>query len=174
MIIFIRHGETEFNINNLWMGQTDLPLNENGFDQAQLAGEKLGNIAFEAIYTSQLKRAHSTALTIQRMQAGHPQVIIESRFQERGFGDFEGLEKTFERRKKLEFAIGVETINSLKSRLLSGFKDIPLEKDILIVSHSAVFRCLIENLQFSTGASVTQLGNGEFTTIIPPKHLHMM
>ena len=90
-LIAVRHGETAWNVDTRIQGQLDIPLNERGQQQAELAGQALADEAVDAIYTSDLYRAYSTALGIAKHHSLSPQTDAELR--ERGFGVFQG--KTF-------------------------------------------------------------------------------
>lgn len=169
MIVFIRHGETEYNAKGLWMGLTDEPLNKNGLVQAHLAAEQLNALAFSRIYSSPLKRAYETARIIHSRQLTKPELIVEKLFQERAFGNFEGLTKTATRKRKLEETFGVESMPNLQSRLLLAMSKIKTTENTLIVSHSAVFRCLVENLGFSVENNKNFLSNCEFAILTAPK-----
>ena len=60
-IILARHGETEWNVGEIFRGRTDIELNETGIRQARLLAEYLTNVNIDAIYSSPLKRALKTA-----------------------------------------------------------------------------------------------------------------
>ncbi|MBA7604058.1 Phosphoserine phosphatase 1 [subsurface metagenome] len=60
-IILVRHGETEWNVANIFRGRTDIELNETGIGQARLLAKYLSNANIDAIYSSPLKRALKTA-----------------------------------------------------------------------------------------------------------------
>ena len=60
-VYFLRHGETDANINGIIQGQSDVPLNENGIIQAEIAGKRMLKMHFDAIYSSDLSRAAKTA-----------------------------------------------------------------------------------------------------------------
>ena len=60
-IILVRHGETEWNVGEVFRGRRDVALNETGFRQAVLVGEYLADMPIEAAYSSPLKRALDTA-----------------------------------------------------------------------------------------------------------------
>jgi len=57
----IRHGQTNWNIEGRYQGQSDAPLNETGRAHARDLGEKIQNNSFSAIYSSDLSRARETA-----------------------------------------------------------------------------------------------------------------
>ncbi|MFH2086007.1 MAG: histidine phosphatase family protein [bacterium] len=60
-IIIVRHGETHYNVERRLQGWADIPLNENGHEQAQKVAERLSQEAIEIIYSSDHKRAYETA-----------------------------------------------------------------------------------------------------------------
>ncbi|MFC1905149.1 histidine phosphatase family protein [Chloroflexota bacterium] len=60
----MRHGETEWNIEEIFRGRIDIKLNETGVKQADLLAKYLSDVKIEAIYSSPLKRALKTAETI--------------------------------------------------------------------------------------------------------------
>ena len=60
-IILVRHGETEWNVAEIFRGRIDVELNETGIKQAELLAEYLSNVKIDAIYSSPLKRALKTA-----------------------------------------------------------------------------------------------------------------
>jgi broad specificity phosphatase PhoE len=66
MIYFVRHGETEYNVLNLMQGHMDIPLNENGINQAKIAREELKDLKIDEIYSSPLIRAYKTAEIIKK------------------------------------------------------------------------------------------------------------
>lgn len=63
-MIFVRHGETEWNQIGKYQGQTDIPLNSIGLMQAEKTAERLANESIQAIYSSDLARALQTAQII--------------------------------------------------------------------------------------------------------------
>ena len=60
-ITLVRHGETEWNLQEIFRGRTDIELNETGIKQAELLAQYLSRVEIEAIYSSPLKRALRTA-----------------------------------------------------------------------------------------------------------------
>lgn len=87
MIYIIRHGQTEMNTRQVLQGRSDLPLNEKGMEQAGQTAEKLGNVAFDTVYTSPLKRAVQTAGII--VPGLKP--VIDERLIEMDYGPYEGM-----------------------------------------------------------------------------------
>jgi broad specificity phosphatase PhoE len=72
-IILIRHGETEWNIKEIFRGRIDIKLNETGIKQVELLARYLSPVEIQAIYSSPLKRALETA----RVIAGYHQIDVE-------------------------------------------------------------------------------------------------
>jgi phosphoserine phosphatase len=90
-ILLIRHGETEWNRIRRFQGRSDLPLNQEGRNQAQALACALKEEPITAIYSSPLIRAIETARLIG---VGHPAVplFVEEGFVEMDLGEFEGIE----------------------------------------------------------------------------------
>lgn len=86
-LLLVRHGETDWNRDGRWQGQSDTKLNAVGRAQArELAGELDG---VDVVYASDLARARETAELIADEQG--LQVSVDQRLNERGFGAWEGL-----------------------------------------------------------------------------------
>ena len=88
-LLLIRHGETLWNQQRRMQGQNDSPLTPTGLEQARKLARRLKDVAFSALYSSDLRRAHETARCIADA-TGH-EVIADRGLRERSFGIFEGL-----------------------------------------------------------------------------------
>lgn len=88
-IIIVRHGETDWNREKTMQGQLDVPLNWQGFLQAKAAAEKLQRETFDAIFSSDLKRAHQTAIVIAHRH--NQEILTTPLLRERCFGELEGM-----------------------------------------------------------------------------------
>ncbi len=88
-VIAVRHGETAWNAETRIQGHTDIALNARGRWQAERLALALAHETVHAIYSSDLQRAHDTALPFAR-SVGLP-VQLEPGLRERRFGIFEGL-----------------------------------------------------------------------------------
>jgi probable phosphoglycerate mutase len=77
----IRHGETDWNLNGIWQGHADVPLNEVGCAQARRLAERLSaqGPRFDAIYSSDLERAWETARTLGAAIGVDPLPVSELR-----------------------------------------------------------------------------------------------
>jgi 2,3-bisphosphoglycerate-dependent phosphoglycerate mutase len=89
ILILIRHGETEWNLQGRWQGHHDSPLTDNGRHQAQIMADSLKQIRFSALYSSDLGRAMETAGYISKVTG--KSVGFDPRLRERSLGVFEGL-----------------------------------------------------------------------------------
>ena len=88
-ILAIRHGETAWNVDTRIQGHLDIPLNEVGLRQAQRLAQTLAQRdAIDAVYASDLSRAHTTASAIA--QAMGQSVTAHTGLRERHFGQFQG------------------------------------------------------------------------------------
>ncbi len=90
MIVYlIRHGLTEWNAVHRYQGQTDVPLSPVGREQAERLAERLRAVPLDAIWASDLSRAHETAL---RVAAGRDLAVRrDPRLRELSLGALEGL-----------------------------------------------------------------------------------
>lgn len=90
-LCLIRHGETTWNAEKRLQGHTDIPLNARGEIQARQMAQALKNtnLAFDALYTSDLKRAVDTANAL--VQLFGIKAHVESALRERHFGALQGL-----------------------------------------------------------------------------------
>lgn len=87
--ILVRHGETDWNRQGRIQGHLDSPLNAEGMAQAGRLADRLRSESFDAIVSSDLGRARSTAEIIAA-QTGHV-VSVDARLRERNYGIFQGL-----------------------------------------------------------------------------------
>ena len=88
-LILVRHGQTAWNLEGRFLGQSDIPLDATGLDQAARVGAWLSDLPAQAIVSSPLSRASQTADAISRA-AGHPPPILDPRLAELDQGELEG------------------------------------------------------------------------------------
>lgn len=88
-VIYLRHGESEGNVQRIIQGQKDFPLTPNGEVQAEAAGRRLASSGAVALYTSPLRRARRTAEIVGRHARLEP--LEMAGLSEYGFGEAEGL-----------------------------------------------------------------------------------
>jgi len=95
-IVLLRHGESQWNLENRFTGWTDIDLTKKGELEAKVAGQilKSENFKFDLIYTSLLKRAHRTMnICIKEISKKNIPIKYEWRLNERHYGALQGLNK---------------------------------------------------------------------------------
>lgn len=95
-LVILRHGQSQWNLENRFTGWTDVPLSEKGVEEATKAGIALkeAGFVFDIAYTSVLKRAIKTLwLTLEELDQMHVPVIKSWRLNERHYGALQGLNK---------------------------------------------------------------------------------
>lgn len=88
-VYFVRHGQTDWNLEGKIQGWADIALNETGRQQAGDTRDQLARYTFAAILTSPLLRARETADIIAENHPDTPLVIVPE-LKERDFGEYEG------------------------------------------------------------------------------------
>lgn len=88
-ILFMRHGQTDWNKAGRWQGHADIPLNETGKMQAEALCKRLKDWPIEKIYTSDLQRCVQTAVPLARSLGFEP--TLAPIWRERDVGDFSGF-----------------------------------------------------------------------------------
>ena len=159
----MRHGETSYNLAGRVQGGTDIPLNENGIKEANMAREFFikNEIRFDKVISSPLKRAAKTASIV----SGKPLEMIETdeRVRELNFGTAEGeavvdlpqgVLALFSHPQDYEVPAGGETIAQLQERTGSFIADAgrllaerPDIENLLVVSHGAALRGFISVIE---------------------------
>ncbi|HMK80099.1 MAG TPA: 2,3-bisphosphoglycerate-dependent phosphoglycerate mutase [Xanthobacteraceae bacterium] len=101
LLVLVRHGQSEWNLKNLFTGWRDVDLTEAGVAEARAAGRKLKaqGLKFDCAYTSALKRAQRTLdLMLEEMGETVP-IVRDQALNERDYGDLVGLNKDDARKK---------------------------------------------------------------------------
>lgn len=191
-IILVRHGETQYNVDHRMQGWIDIPLNLTGIEQARKVGLRLFSEKIDVIYSSDHKRAHSTALAI----AKHHNLTPKKRkaLRERRMGIFEGWhwedvkdprqilwQEREQALKNGNYDWKVEGEESMVEHLfrvkqyIKQIKHLHVKHNILIVSHGATLNRILEaynlkNIQdeyigFGNTAITTILNNNGIYTI---------
>jgi broad specificity phosphatase PhoE len=142
-----RHGQTDWNINFLLQGVTDIPMNATGIEQVRTASKALRRDDWDLVLTSPLGRARETAEIIAE-QAGFDQILKMDLLIERSFGEAEGLDYDQWKAKysSLDEIPGGESRTELIQRsqaLLDTIEKNHPGKRILAISHGALIRTLL-------------------------------
>lgn len=153
-ICFIRHGQTNANKMRIFQGRTNLPLNELGISQAYDASNLLKelNIKWDAIISSPLDRAHTTATIIKNELNLPSNVQINELAIERSFGEGEGVEISDENYQKFmkNAFVNQESEVDITKRGKELFDDLYKkykDKNIIVVSHSHMIKGVLRNFK---------------------------
>jgi broad specificity phosphatase PhoE len=137
-LLLVRHGETDWNAEGRLQGHTDRPLSDYGRRQARRLAEELEGEELEAIYSSDLARAHETAEIVGE-RLGLP-VALEPDLREKDWGTWEGLDAV--ERDRVEF-VG-ESTEAHQERMLRALRRIaerhPGDGRVLVVTHGGSMR----------------------------------
>ena len=170
-LYIVRHGQTDWNITHKIQGQIDIPLNTIGESQAKEAADLLKEIHFDAVFSSDLLRAHRTAeiITLER------QIAIQTThlLRERNFGQLEGKEivELREMEKELEDLTDnqrfshkkypdLESDEELIGRFLTFLREVAVAyegKNVLVVTHGGLMRAILAHTGYVTYQEVNVL-----------------
>jgi len=147
-LTLVRHGETDWNAQGRYQGQSDVPLNARGLAQTQALAQRLRGTGFDAIYSSDLARAVQTAEGLAAV-TGAP-LYLDRRLREIDQGEWEGLllpeiemryTEAFRRRRLDPLGTcppGGESVGQVRERVLEVVREIREtfpDGDVMIVSH---------------------------------------
>jgi broad specificity phosphatase PhoE len=144
-LFLVRHGETEWSATSRHTGWTDIPLNENGIEQAQRLGERLAGYRFALVLTSPLARALETC----RIGGLGDVAIVDPDLREWNYGEFEGRTTADIRGEIPGWTIwtaritqgeAVEDVGQRADRVLAKVMDV--EGDVAIFGHGHALRIL--------------------------------
>ena len=198
-LVLVRHGQSEGNLHNQFLGHTDLELTELGHTQAELTAKYLDGTDIDIMYASDLKRAWQTAEHIaDRKQLS---IIADSQLREIYAGKWEGLEftKIYELYGS-DFKVWMEDIGNSKCTEGESFKELyerviseltrisELNRGMTvgIATHATPIRCArlkafgygfdkAKEIGWTNNASVTVIDveDGNFTIVTDNYHEHM-
>jgi 2,3-bisphosphoglycerate-dependent phosphoglycerate mutase len=174
-LILLRHGESQWNLENRFTGWVDVPLSPRGIQEAKDAGEKLRSFTFDRAFTSVLSRANETLrLVLDTIgQTGIP-IEKDKALNERMYGDLQGLNKDETAKKYGDAQVkiwrrsydvrppGGESLKDTAKRVLPYYegtiKPHLLKGDtILVAAHGNSLRALIMELEQLSREQVLEL-----------------
>ena len=183
-LVLVRHGQSEWNLKNLFTGWTDIGLTEQGITEARTAGRllKAKGLVFDIAYTSALSRAQDT-LTIMLEELGQKglQTVRDEALNERDYGDLTGLNKDDARKRwgeeqvhiwRRSYDVAPPGGESLKDTLARALPyhvvhiqpDVLTGKRVLVSAHGNSLRALIMVLE---GLTPDQIVKRELATGVP-------
>ena len=185
-LVLLRHGESQWNLENRFTGWVDVPLSPKGEEEARQAGEKLkaAGIRFDLAFTSVLQRAIRT-MEIALEILGQINIPVEKdqALNERHYGDLQGLDKAETAQKfgdeqvhiwRRSYDIappGGESLKDTAARTLPYYetKIFPLVKagkTVLVAAHGNSLRSLVMHLDQLTREQVLELNLGTGVPIV--------
>jgi 2,3-bisphosphoglycerate-dependent phosphoglycerate mutase len=177
LLVLVRHGQSEWNLQNLFTGWRDVDLSEQGIAEARSAGRKLKQLGFhfDIAFTSALIRAQHT-LDIILEELGEPDIPVlkDQALNERDYGDLVGLNKDdarqrwgaeqvhIWRRSYTTAPPGGESLRDTAARVLPYYLQEILPRvlrgqRVLVSAHGNSLRALIMVLDRHTTKSITEL-----------------
>ena len=177
LLVLVRHGQSDWNLKNLFTGWRDVDLTEQGVAEAREAGRKLKaqGIKFDVAFTSALKRAQRT-LDLMLTELGQTTIPIfrNQALNERDYGDLVGLNKDDARKKWGEEQVhiwrrsydvappGGESLKDTLARTLPYYVTDILPRvlrgeRVLVSAHGNSLRALVMVLDKHTPESITKL-----------------
>ena len=177
VLVLVRHGQSDWNLKNLFTGWRDIDLTEKGVAEAREAGRKLKaqGIKFDVAFTSALKRAQRTLdLMLTELDQTTIPIFKDQALNERDYGDLVGLNKDDARKKWGEEQVhiwrrsydvappGGESLKDTLARALPYYVTDILPRvlrgeRVLVAAHGNSLRALVMVLDKHTPDSITKL-----------------
>lgn len=185
-LVLVRHGQSEWNLKNLFTGWRDPGLTEQGHAEAKSAGEKLKarGLKFDIAFTSALSRAQTTCQHIlDALGQSDLQTIRNAALNERDYGDLNGLNKDDARAKWGEEQVhiwrrsydtpppGGESLKDTGARVWPYYmhdmqKHVLAGGTVLVAAHGNSLRALIMALEGISGPDIVKLELGTGVPIV--------
>ena len=185
-LVLLRHGESQWNLENRFTGFKDVELSENGIREAREAGKMLSaaGIAFNKVFSSTLKRANNTAeLALKEAGQGalFGQMIRHDDLRERDYGDLTGLNKDETRAKYGDEQVHIwrrsfdtpppngEALKQTSERTIPFYEgciygDLKQGRNVLVVAHGNSNRSIVMALEKLSGEEIMKV---ELATGVP-------
>ena len=177
ILVLVRHGESQWNLENRFTGWVDVPLSEKGIGEAKTAGEKLKKegIHFDKAYTSNLKRAQETLrLILEKLGQQSLPIEKDQALNERHYGDLQGLNKAETAKKFGDEQVKIwrrsydiappngESLQDTAARTLPYFeskvlRDLKKGLHIIVAAHGNSLRSIVMFLDKLTKEQVLEL-----------------
>ncbi len=183
-LTIVRHGQSEWNLQNRFTGWEDVALTEKGIAEAKSAGESLKSYRFDEAFTSNLQRAQNTLKLILEVsgQADIPTTRNEA-LNERHYGDLQGLDKADTAAKYGDEQVHIwrrsydiappngESLKDTAERVLPYYESVIEPKlkagqNIIIAAHGNSLRALIMHIEKLTPEQILQKEIGTAKPIV--------
>ncbi|MBI3550217.1 MAG: 2,3-bisphosphoglycerate-dependent phosphoglycerate mutase [Elusimicrobia bacterium] len=177
-LVLVRHGQSQWNLENRFTGWVDVPITPLGEEEAHKAGKLLQGVRFDAAFTSLLQRAQQTLDIIlgELGQTGIP-ITKDQALNERHYGDLQGLDKAETAKKFGDQQVHVwrrsydvappngESLKDTAARTIPYFEskimpEVRAGKNILVAAHGNSLRAIVMTLDNLTKETVMELNIG--------------
>src|SRR5438093_2997367 len=185
-LVLLRHGESQWNLENRFTGWIDVPLSPKGEQEARQAGEKLKalGIQFDIAFTSVLQRAIRTMeITFEVLGQQNVPIEKDQALNERHYGDLQGLNKAETAKKfgdeqvhiwRRSYDIappGGESLKDTAARTLPYFKakilpPVQAGQSVLVAAHGNSLRSIVMHLDRLSREEVLELNLGTGVPIV--------
>lgn len=174
-LILLRHGQSQWNLENRFTGWVDVPLSAKGEEEARAAGAKLRGRTIDKLYTSTLQRAIRTAeLALGTAGIVVPVVERDAALNERMYGDLQGLNKAEAAKQfgdeqvhiwRRSFDVpppGGESLKDTAARVIPYWEahilpDLRAGRNVLVAAHGNSLRALVMHIDGLTREEVLAL-----------------
>ena len=174
-LVLLRHGESQWNLENRFTGWVDVPLSPRGIQEAIDAGNKLRSFTFDRAFTSVLERANETLrLTLDAIGQSNIPIEKDKALNERMYGDLQGLNKAETAKKYGEAQVkiwrrsydvrppGGESLKDTAERALPYYEHaikpyLLKGETILVAAHGNSLRALVMELERLSREQVLEL-----------------
>lgn len=177
ILVLVRHGESQWNLENRFTGWIDVPLSERGVEEAEAAGRKIKKegLTFDTAYTSVLQRAQRTLdIILEGIRQKDIPVEKDQALNERHYGDLQGLNKAETAQKfgaeqvkiwRRSYDVappGGESLKDTAARTLPYFEskimaDIKKGRNVIVAAHGNSLRSIVMELDKLTKEQVLEL-----------------
>ncbi len=175
ILVLLRHGESQWNLENRFTGWVDVPLTEKGREEARRAAERLRDIRFDKAYTSVLQRATETLdIGLRVLSQTDLPIVRDAALNERHYGELQGLNKAetaqkfgadlvHQWRRSYDIAPpGGESLKDTAARTIPYFEreiapELRAGQNILVAAHGNSLRSIVMHLDRLTREQVLEL-----------------
>src|SRR5271154_6337689 len=174
-LVLVRHGQSQWNLENKFTGWVDVPLTLQGEQEAKRAGDHLKGLKFDIAFTSELQRAQKTlAIILEEIGQTQLPIVKDKALNERHYGDLQGLDKAETAKKFGDEQVKIwrrsydiappngESLKDTAARTIPYFEKhiIPYIKEgenVIVAAHGNSLRSIVMHLEHLTKEQVLKL-----------------
>jgi 2,3-bisphosphoglycerate-dependent phosphoglycerate mutase len=179
-LVLVRHGQSQWNLENRFTGWVDVPLTPQGEAEAKRAGDHLKGMKFDIAFTSELQRAQKTlGIILQETGQTGLTIIKDKALNERHYGALQGLDKAETAKKFGDEQVKIwrrsydvpppkdstgmtESLKDTAARTIPYFDDkivpyLKQGKNVIVAAHGNSLRSIVMHLEHLTKEQVLEL-----------------